>query len=136
MKHAHPCVRLCLSLSITHFYEKTYTTQRSLQIFCTLHSPRGHQFYEKFHVFTESTHLRCRQKSATMTDNDLSSGANLLKYILLAKSAKGKGCVAVIQQVLANPSTYVFGELLEQPNVAAVSFTLFAKRKLTSAHFS
>ena len=71
-----------------------------------------------------------------MTDNDLSSGANLLKYILLAKSAKGKGCVAVIQQVLANPSTYVFGELLEQPNVAAVSFTLFAKRKLTSAHFS
>lgn len=56
-----------------------------------------------------------------MTDNDISSGANLLKYILLAKSAKGKGCVAVLQQVLANPNTYVFGELLEQPNVKALA---------------
>lgn len=56
-----------------------------------------------------------------MTDTDLSSGANLLKYILLAKSAKGKACVAVIQQALGNPTTFVFGELLEQPNVKAVS---------------
>jgi len=56
-----------------------------------------------------------------MADNDLSSGANLLKYILLAKSSKGKGCVAVIQQVLANPSSFVFGEMLEQPNVKALA---------------
>jgi len=56
-----------------------------------------------------------------MADNDISSGANLLKYTLIAKSAKGKACVAVIQQVLANPNTYVFGELLEQPNVKALA---------------
>jgi len=56
-----------------------------------------------------------------MTDNDISSGANLLKYSLLAKSAKGKACVAVIQQVLQNPNTYVFGELLELPNVKALA---------------
>jgi len=56
-----------------------------------------------------------------MADNDISSGSNLLKYTLLAKSAKGKACVAVIQQVLQNPNTYVFGELLEQPNVKALA---------------
>jgi len=56
-----------------------------------------------------------------MTDSDLSSGANLLKYTLLAKSAKGKACVAVIQQVLGNPTCFVFGEMLEQPNVKALA---------------
>jgi len=45
----------------------------------------------------------------------------LLKYCVLAKSTKGKGCVAVIQQALANPNTFVFGELLEQPNVKALA---------------
>jgi len=44
-----------------------------------------------------------------------------LKYTLLARSTKGKACVAVIQQVLQNPNTYVFGELLEQPNVKALA---------------
>lgn len=45
---------------------------------------------------------------------------DLLKFILLAKSAKGKGAVAVIQQALQSPQTFVFGELLEVPNIKAV----------------
>jgi len=56
-----------------------------------------------------------------MSENDISSGATLLKFCLLAKGAKGKSCVAVIQQALANPTTFVFGELLETPNVKALA---------------
>jgi len=36
---------------------------------------------------------------------------------VLAKSSKGNDCVMVIKQVLKHPLIYVFGELLEQPNV-------------------
>jgi len=56
-----------------------------------------------------------------MADKDISSGAVLLKFCLLAKSAKGKGCAAVIQQALSSPNTFVFGELLDQPNVKALA---------------
>jgi len=51
----------------------------------------------------------------------VASGAGLLKFCLLAKSTKGKGCVAVIQQALGSPNTFVFGELLDQPNVKALA---------------
>ena len=38
-------------------------------------------------------------------------------FVVLAKSSKGKGCVMVIKEVLKHPQIFVFGELLEQPNV-------------------
>jgi len=56
----------------------------------------------------------------SMTD-DISSGSTLLRFCLMAKGAKGKSCVAVIQQALASPNTFVFGELLEVPNVKALA---------------
>jgi len=52
-----------------------------------------------------------------MTD---SGDSALLKFLILAKTVKGKSLVGVIQQALQNPSTFVFGELLEHPNVRAV----------------
>jgi len=48
---------------------------------------------------------------------DLADGSSLQQFCLLAKSAKGKGCVAVIEQALAAPGVFVFGELLDMPNV-------------------
>jgi len=56
-----------------------------------------------------------------MADTDVSSGSALLKFTLLAKSAKGKAAVAVIQQALQNPHTWVFGELLSVPNIHALA---------------
>ncbi|XP_022104145.1 COP9 signalosome complex subunit 7b-like [Acanthaster planci] len=41
----------------------------------------------------------------------------LEQYLLLAKSTKGAAVVALIKQVLEAPGVYVFGELLEMPNV-------------------
>ncbi len=55
-----------------------------------------------------------------MSEIDIVSGSALLKFIILAKNAKGKACALVIQQALKSPNTYVFGELLEQPTVKAV----------------
>lgn len=52
---------------------------------------------------------------------DTTGDSGLLKFILLAKSAKGKGVVAVIQQALQNPQTFVFGELLDVPSVRALA---------------
>lgn len=42
---------------------------------------------------------------------------NLEEYVLLAKSARGAGVVALIQKALEAPGVYVFGELMEMPSV-------------------
>ncbi|XP_073250042.1 COP9 signalosome complex subunit 7a-like isoform X2 [Porites lutea] len=42
---------------------------------------------------------------------------NLEQYVLLAKSARGAGLVALINQALEAPGVFVFGELLEMPSV-------------------
>ncbi|XP_055624133.1 COP9 signalosome complex subunit 7 isoform X2 [Toxorhynchites rutilus septentrionalis] len=40
------------------------------------------------------------------------------QYVLLSKSAKGAACLELIKQVLEASGVYVFGELLEMPNIA------------------
>lgn len=47
---------------------------------------------------------------------------NLEQYVLLAKSTRGAGLVALIQQTLEAPGVYVFGELMEMPTVKEVLF--------------
>jgi len=42
----------------------------------------------------------------------------LHSFLLLAKTTKGAACAALVKQVLDHPSIYVFGELLDMPNVA------------------
>jgi COP9 signalosome complex subunit 7 len=53
---------------------------------------------------------------------DKSSSANPLEqFLLLMKNAKGAGAVSVLTQALEAPNVYVFGELLDLPNVQEVS---------------
>ncbi len=52
---------------------------------------------------------------------DLADGSALQSYCLLAKSAKGKGIVAIIEQALGAQGVFVFGELLDMPNIKQVS---------------
>eukprot|EP00026_Physarum_polycephalum_P007940 Phypoly_transcript_08012.p1 GENE.Phypoly_transcript_08012~~Phypoly_transcript_08012.p1 ORF type:complete len:284 (+),score=33.51 Phypoly_transcript_08012:62-853(+) len=54
---------------------------------------------------------------------ELSEGTALQPFLLIAKSAKGKGCTAVIDQVLQAPGIFVFGELLDMPNVKQLEGT-------------
>jgi len=54
---------------------------------------------------------------------ELSEGTSLQPFLLIAKSAKGKGCTAVIEQVLQAPGVFVFGELLDMPNVKQLEGT-------------
>jgi len=54
---------------------------------------------------------------------ELTSGNGLAPFIVLAKSAKGKGINGVITQVLAAPNIYVFGELLALPNIQQLGET-------------
>jgi len=54
---------------------------------------------------------------------ELTEGAAIQTFVLLSKSAKGKACAAVIQQALSTPNVYVFGELLEMPNVQQLAET-------------
>ena len=44
----------------------------------------------------------------------------LEQFVLLAKSAKGAAVVALITQALEAPGVFVFGELLDMPNVQEV----------------
>lgn len=49
-------------------------------------------------------------------------GAEMLAPLcIMAKSLKGKGCAGVVMQAINNPSIFVFGELIDQPNVAALA---------------
>jgi len=54
---------------------------------------------------------------------ELTEGAAIQSFVLISKSAKGKACAAVIQQALSAPNVYVFGELLEMPNVLQLAET-------------
>lgn len=44
----------------------------------------------------------------------------LEQFVLLAKTAKGAACTELVKQVLEAPGVYVFGELLDMPNIAEV----------------
>jgi COP9 signalosome complex subunit 7 len=55
--------------------------------------------------------------------SDLTEGSNLQPFLLLAKKSKGKAIVAIIQQTLNASNIYVFGELLEIPNVLQLQET-------------
>lgn len=48
------------------------------------------------------------------------AGNPLEQFVLLAKTAKGAACIELIKQVLEAPGVYVFGELLDMPNIAEV----------------
>ncbi|CAM9097848.1 unnamed protein product [Discosporangium mesarthrocarpum] len=56
-----------------------------------------------------------------MSDEGGASG--LVQFLLLAKTAKGHACKALIQTVLSNKKTFVFGELLAMPNVQGLRGT-------------
>ena len=43
-----------------------------------------------------------------------------LQVLLLAKGAKGRAAVALIQQAISSPSLFHFGELLDHENIAAL----------------
>lgn len=53
------------------------------------------------------------------------SGTPLEQFVLLAKSTKGAACTELIKQVLEAPGVYVFGELLDMPNIAEVCLLFF-----------
>lgn len=56
-----------------------------------------------------------------VTDKPAASSNNPLEqFVLLAKSAKGAACLELVRQVLEATGVYVFGELLDMPNVIEV----------------
>ena len=43
------------------------------------------------------------------------------QFVLLAKAAKGAAAVELVKQALESPGVYVFGELLDAPNIKEVN---------------
>ena len=65
----------------------------------------------------------------------VSSTNPLEQFVLLAKSAKGAAAVELVKQALEAPGVYVFGELLDMPNIIEVYYThnnIFPNSKLIS----
>ena len=52
--------------------------------------------------------------------------SDLKPFLLLAKTAKGAACAALIKQVLEHPGVNVFGELLDMPSVVELGNTSHA----------
>lgn len=55
-----------------------------------------------------------------MASAEITEGHGLQQFVVLAKNSKGKAASALIQQVLAAPNVFVFGELLDSPNFQQV----------------
>lgn len=58
-----------------------------------------------------------------VVDKSPLSGNALEQFVLLAKSTKGAACTELIKQVLEAPGVYVFGELLDMPNIMELANT-------------
>ncbi|XP_062985058.1 COP9 signalosome complex subunit 7a isoform X1 [Elgaria multicarinata webbii] len=54
------------------------------------------------------------------------TGQNQEQFLLLAKSARGAALASLIHQVLEAPGIYVFGELLDMPNVRELADSEFS----------
>lgn len=52
---------------------------------------------------------------------DKASGNPIEQFLILSKNTKGAAAVELIKQVLETPGVYVFGELLDVPNIKEVS---------------
>ena len=63
------------------------------------------------------------EKTAVTTSN--ANNSPVEQFVLLAKSAKGAGASELIKQALEAPGVYVFGELLEMPNIKDVSIIVW-----------
>ena len=57
-----------------------------------------------------------------MTEKVISSTSLLEQFVLLAKSAKGAAAVELVKQASEAPGVYVFGELLDMPNIIEVKY--------------
>nr|CAH0108006.1 unnamed protein product [Daphnia galeata] len=60
-----------------------------------------------------------------MSDTKLVSFNPLEQFVLLAKSAKGAAAVELVKQALEAPGVYVFGELLDMPNITELQTDQF-----------
>jgi len=59
-----------------------------------------------------------KESKSSASSSGLAAGSAALEgFEALVKSAQGQACVMIIQQVLKHPSIFVFGELLDAPNV-------------------
>lgn len=57
-----------------------------------------------------------------VVDKTQLTGNALEQFVLLAKTVKGAASTGLINQVLDAPGVYVFGELLDMPNISEVYF--------------
>lgn len=70
---------------------------------------------------------RAPHLGAAMSAEVKVTGQNQEQFLLLAKSAKGAALATLIHQVLEAPGVYVFGELLDMPNVREVGCLPWAR---------
>ncbi|XP_056642625.1 COP9 signalosome complex subunit 7a [Diorhabda carinulata] len=58
-----------------------------------------------------------------VVDKSPLSGSVLEQFVILAKCTKGAACAELVKQVLEAPGVYVFGELLDMPNILELATT-------------
>lgn len=61
----------------------------------------------------------------------IAQSSQLEQYLLLAKTAKGAAAAELIKQVTEAPGVYVFGELLDMPNIQEVRSTSLVMEAIT-----
>ncbi|XP_076253199.1 COP9 signalosome subunit 7 isoform X2 [Rhynchophorus ferrugineus] len=56
-----------------------------------------------------------------VVDKNNTSANALEQFVILAKTAKGAACTELVKQALETPGVYVFGELMDHPNIQELS---------------
>ena len=64
-----------------------------------------------------------RMTGSSYNDDSATSSESraIEQFIILSKTACGRACVALIEQIISHPKIFVFGELLEAPTIKALS---------------
>jgi len=59
-------------------------------------------------------------ESTSTNLNNMPSSLEPVEFVLLLRNAKGAAAISLIKQVIDSPSVYVFGEILDHPNILAL----------------
>ncbi|KAH0628554.1 hypothetical protein JD844_009889 [Phrynosoma platyrhinos] len=81
----------------------------------------GSRYVCVYNVVGSAARPWSRPRGDSMAAEVKVTGQNQEQFLLLAKSARGAALASLIHQVLEAPGIYVFGELLDMPNVREVS---------------
>ena len=114
------CFKMTVMIMIDGSLKPNRILGFELQSWHSIERRSNMHFLTTFCNYSQYYQVNYKDTMAEKEVKPFSHSHNLEQYVLLAKTARGAGLVALINQTLEAPGVYVFGELIEMPSVKAV----------------